>query len=807
MVPPDQGAIGLVLTSDGAGGVFWGSSDPSGIPNRIISADLSSSVVCNNGSNIQATGNVNMNGGIISNPGEINTTAARLDLATPTTVVKMGNDIITLRAATEGQDSVLTLSSGSCIIDVDAGAGEANRLDINPVATILKDPTSVEKLAISATGVRISGAYTLPEVAGTASYVLRTDGAGGTSWSPDGPGGFSDKIISADLSSSITCNNIGAISSVGDFNMNGSRLLGPSSIETGGATLDIITPTSSIESGNNAVLITALSGGLQETSVTLQPNLYEIIMNTGLGNRLRYTIDASAAISRDSQGNEKLRVSTSGVKISNAYTLPGIVGDPGSILTSNGAGLATWVPQTINNPFDQELNTFNDVAFNSVNSNILDAGGLLRIGNTTAAAIDIGRGGLSVNLFGTIRISNAYSMPAIAGTAGYVLTTNGLGFSSWAAPVAGNPFNQVLNTSSGVEFFSVATALLDWSAALGIGTALATAVNIGRPASTTTIFGTTSINNAYTLPNTPGALGQLLTANGAGGSLWQSPAIAPLIQSLDLSSSVSCLASSISALVGGIQRIAISNTTTTLQSSNGATNRLDLANNTVTLVAAGVGILQNDATTTYLRSPSGNQITIDASVIRVSGLYDLPTTAGAVSQVLTKTGAQSTAWVNPAGLQGIFSGAAAPITVSNTAALTAITQGGTGVTVIAVGVFTTYTSYVIKCGGSFRNNAVNTALTIRLGTLPLFNSGPILLPNIPAVIAWNMEFWITYRGGANMITNFKFSYTGSNTTTLQLSSSVFNPANPTDLGVYVQWGVANANNTLTCDVMSIVKTF
>ena len=807
MVPPDPGSLGLVLTSDGAGGVFWGSSDPSGIPNRIISADLSSSVICNNGSDIEATGNMNMNGGTISNPSSIDTTAARLDLMTPTTVVKMGNDIITLRAATEGQDSLMTLSSGSCIIDVDAGAGEANRVDINPVATILKDPAAVEKLAISATGVKISGAYTLPEVAGNASYVLRSDGAGGTSWTPDGPGGFSDKIISADLSSSITCGNINSISVVGDMNMNGGRFLGASSIETGGNTLDIITPTSAILNGNNAVLISAFSGGAQQTEVSTRPTIYEVTMNTGLGDRQRYTIDGTAAISRDPAGNEKLRVSTSGVRIANAYTLPTVVGDPGSILTSNGAGLATWVPQTIVNPFDQELNTFNDVAFNSVQSNILDSSGLLRIGNTSATAIDLGRGGLSVNIFGIARISNAYTLPTIAGTNGFVLTSNGAGLASWAAPVSGNPFNQNLNTSDGVEFFSVATTLVDSATTLGMGTALATAVNIGRPASTTTIFGTTSINNAYTLPNIPGALGQLLTANGAGGSSWQSPAIAPLIQSLDATAVLSCLTSTISATVNSVSRILVSGTSTTIQSSNGATNRLELVGNTVSLVANGVGILQNDINTTYLRSPSGNQITIDNAVIRISGLYELPISAGSVGQVLTKTGAQSTAWQTPAGVQSIFSGAAAPITVSNTAVLTAITQGGSGSTVVGIGIITANTSYVVKCAGTFRNNANNTALTFRLGTLPLFNSGPILLPNIPAVIGWNAEFWITFRGGANAITSFKLSYTGTNAPTIQQITSLFNPAAATDFGVFVQWGVANANNTLTCDVMSIIKTF
>lgn len=60
---------------------------------------------------------------------------------------------------------------------------------------------------------------------------------------------------------------------------------------------------------------------------------------------------------------------------------------------------------------------------------------------------------------------------------------------------------------------------------LYIGPTIATAVNIGRPFTTTTIIGTTNINNAYTLPSTAPALNQVITCSSLGVSTWITPSV------------------------------------------------------------------------------------------------------------------------------------------------------------------------------------------------------------------------------------------------------------------------------------------
>jgi hypothetical protein len=75
-------------------------------------------------------------------------------------------------------------------------------------------------------------------------------------------------------------------------------------------------------------------------------------------------------------------------------------------------------------------------------------------------------------------------------------------------------------------------------------------------------------------------------------------------------------------------------------------------------------------------------------------------------------------------------------------------------------------------------------------------------------VAWNAEFWFTYSGGSNTITQLKLSYNGGAATAVyQTIASVVIPSNLVDLSVNVQWGTASANNTITCNVLSILKTF
>jgi hypothetical protein len=341
---------------------------------------------------------------------------------------------------------------------------------------------------------------------------------------------------------------------------------------------------------------------------------------------------------------------------------------------------------------------------------------------------------------------------------------------------------------------------------VAISTPASGKVTIGASAVATSKIQLESVELQVSIPSV-GANKVLTSIDTIGTAEWRDPApvIASRIQDTPGIAVVECPTGTIAGTINSIERVFVNSTTTRLQSSSGASNRLELVGNTVTLACNNVGVFQTDSLNTYMRAPGGNTLLINASGVGINGLYTLPTTQGASGAVLTRSGSNISIWQVPQ-VQAQFSGAAAPTVVANTTVLTPLNPGGTGS--LSVAGFTTYTSYVIKAGGTFRNNANNTAITFRLGTLPVFNSGVISLPNITAPVAWNAEFWFTYTGGSNSVTQMNLSYNGGTTTRVyQTLASVILPQFSTDLGVYVQWGVASANNTLTCNVLSILKTF
>jgi hypothetical protein len=77
-------------------------------------------------------------------------------------------------------------------------------------------------------------------------------------------------------------------------------------------------------------------------------------------------------------------------------------------------------------------------------------GNLQLTGNTISSTATNGNIVLSPNGTGLISINNLYTLPAVVGTAGYVLTTNGAGATSWAPGAASLLFqgNNTLNTGT-----------------------------------------------------------------------------------------------------------------------------------------------------------------------------------------------------------------------------------------------------------------------------------------------------------------------------------------------------------------------
>lgn len=166
------------------------------------------------------------------------------------------------------------------------------------------------------------------------------------------------------------------------------------------------------------------------------------------------------------------------------YQLPAAQGASATVLTNNGTGVLSWA--ATGNPFNQSLNTTDDVEFNTVTTtNGLDSsliytdeirsltnGYVTLISPTGKVEIQYGEtlsypnGYMDFivnsnywrfNADGTTSFPN-YIFPAADGSTDQMLITSGTGTLSWANR---NPFDQSLNTTDNVEFASVKTDIIE----------------------------------------------------------------------------------------------------------------------------------------------------------------------------------------------------------------------------------------------------------------------------------------------------------------------------------------------------------
>lgn len=261
--------------------------------------------------------------------------------------------------------------------------------------------------------------------------------------------GATNKISSYDGTTSITCQDVGAIQSFGNVNYNGGILSNVGSI-AGMSVCNITTDTTQIVNGSSQIKLSVDNMiNTANTTATFSPTDYTLSQKFGGFERTRHQINGTDQIFSSPSGVEKLRVNNSGVRINNLYTLPAVVGDAGAILTSNGAGLTTWEPAVIVNPFDQELNTFSDVSFNSVTTENVDTGGVLTLGGSLGTVRILGNTatptsirGISIDLNGPVSIASNYVLPITAGTSGQVLTKGAGVSSAWQTPQVSGLFSQ-----------------------------------------------------------------------------------------------------------------------------------------------------------------------------------------------------------------------------------------------------------------------------------------------------------------------------------------------------------------------------
>jgi hypothetical protein len=496
-----------------------------------------------------------------------------------------------------------------------------------------------------------------------------------------------DKIESNDLSSSITCNDIGigggGMSAVGNINMNLNLLRNVGAIDTTDATLNITTPTTQIVNGSSEL----------DININSLPRLTQNTIKT------------------------KLECGTSRLQLAAVSDL--LTDDTSTYLASQNAGLTKNMAVAI----APDIVVINQ-DYGVVNRMVVD--------DTTTAL---------------------YSKNASSGPAGSLLELNNDNTFTLGCYFANNGIIECRPNSLALYGNTASTAItitdLDIITSLGVGgridreilnTVSQTFKDAGGIERLRVDNSGVTIGNSYTLPTSDGLANQYIYTNGAGVCSWASPtAINPFNQNLNTSDSV--------------------------QFVN----------------------------------------------VNVNGNYTLPSTVGTIKQVLTRDIGNTSVWSTPQ-IYGLYSATGSPVTVANTTVASTIIPTGVGNLTVPANFFTAGMSFLLKCGGTFRDNVNNTQFTMRLtnsGTL--FSTGLLTLNNVPLVTTgWNVETQFTYTGGTQIITNFTFSYNdGSDARgfTNQQVNNTFNPLVSNTLNFTMQWAVANINNTLTCNYFTLTKLF
>ena len=210
-----------------------------------------------------------------------------------------------------------------------------------------------------------------------------------------------------------------------------------------------------------------------------------------------------------------------------------------------------------------------------------------------------------------------------------------------------------------------------------------------------------------------------------------------------------------------------------------------------------------------LKRNTVEKLKIDDTGVNVSQSYYLPTNTGTVGQVMTTNGVGVASWQTPNGI-GLYS-QTSPQTVANTNAETTLIGAGVGSLTVPAGYFQLGYAFMFRTGGLFRDNALNTQFRFRLRNSGiLYDSGILILPNITALTAWNIDATFVYIGGTSIVTNVMFSYNNGSDArgfTNQQQNNTFNPLVSNTLNFTVQWTVANANNTITSNYGVLTKIY
>ena len=387
-----------IQNSSGNVVIQCGSPSPAG-PNEIISY-----------------GDYNINGGNITNCGNITAndicifTTNTTQIQTGTSAINMTVDGLTRLTIDSGGNQMTTANGDTTLLLADIAGGTFNVI-VGGVPRIIADSTITNMLS-----------------AGNSAQMSLSDASGGTF---NVITGTASRIAIDNSGTKLYTRNrfVGPTGSFLELNDNstfrlGSYLAGNGVIECTTNLLQLFGPQS--------------NSAMDFTSTTITTAL---AVGIGGGRIAREILDTTNHTFLGPSGSEKLRISDSGVTINNTYTLTGLIGTAGQVLTRSGATATAWQTPVALNPFNQTLNTTDNVSFASVTTSSLDnagamligasAGGSRTFGNATVAAIIQGS---SIALNGPVNVNGNYTFPTTAGVAGQVITNGGGGATSWQTP-------------------------------------------------------------------------------------------------------------------------------------------------------------------------------------------------------------------------------------------------------------------------------------------------------------------------------------------------------------------------------------
>ena len=214
---------------------------------------------------------------------------------------------------------------------------------------------------------------------------------------------------------------------------------------------------------------------------------------------------------------------------SSPYSMPNTLGVAGEVLTVDAGGDIVYGAGGGSNPFNQDLNTFNDVSFNSVTTaNItgptkVSVAGVDRLDitatETNLFSQNIGTGPTGTQL--RLRNNNTFVLGTRFSDNG-VIECNPNSMAIYGSEVKSA---EILTNSSITKQLFNGTSRIDREIMTGTGQEFRDGNGFNR-LNITNSDGVT-INSAFSLPTTTGSVGDVLTRTGTSATTWSAPPASP----------------------------------------------------------------------------------------------------------------------------------------------------------------------------------------------------------------------------------------------------------------------------------------